>query len=227
MSTCEAQNEYDGRIGVRISAIFVIGVTALFATWFPVFAARHRGVGVPEWAFFIAKYFGSGVIIATAFIHLLAPANEALTSDCLTGPITEYDWVEGIVLMTIFVLFFVELMTMRYAKFGHSHGHDDHEPQDDLGIKPEPFTDGKTPSSHDEPDPAYEMDAGRPSTSTAHCPTTPHARGDDHLGHSRDHVDNEMSAGWTEAQKQAAGIITESYAAQMTALFILEFGVIF
>lgn len=160
-------------------------------------------------------------------MQLLAPANEALTSDCLTGPITEYDWVEGIVLMTIFVLFFVELMTMRYAKFGHSHGHDDHEPHDDLGIKPEPFTDGKTPSSHDEPDPAYEMDAGRPSTSTAQCPTTPHARGDDHLGHSRDHVDNEMSAGWTEAQKQAAGIITESYAAQMTALFILEFGVIF
>ena len=25
---------------------------------------------MPEWAFFIAKYFGSGVIIATAFIHV-------------------------------------------------------------------------------------------------------------------------------------------------------------
>jgi hypothetical protein len=30
MSTCQADNEYDGRIGVRISAIFVIGITALF-----------------------------------------------------------------------------------------------------------------------------------------------------------------------------------------------------
>ena len=38
--------------------------------WFPVYASRHKGVGVPEWAFFIAKYFGSGVIIATAFIHV-------------------------------------------------------------------------------------------------------------------------------------------------------------
>lgn len=37
---------------------------------FPVFAARNRGIGVPAWAFFIAKYFGSGVIIATAFIHV-------------------------------------------------------------------------------------------------------------------------------------------------------------
>jgi hypothetical protein len=25
---------------------------------------------VPSWAFFIAKYFGSGVIVATAFIHV-------------------------------------------------------------------------------------------------------------------------------------------------------------
>ncbi|KAG9567724.1 ZIP zinc/iron transport family, partial [Aureobasidium melanogenum] len=227
MSSCTADNHYDGRMGVRISAIFVIGVCSLFATWFPVFAARHRGVGVPDWAFFIAKYFGSGVIIATSFIHLLAPANDALTDPCLTGPITEYDWVEGIVLMTIFVLFFVELMTMRYAKFGHSHEHDDLEPQDELGIKPEPFTDGKKPEIHDHADPAYEM-PGRVSTSTAHCPTTPHARGDDHLGHARSHVDNEISAGWTEAQKQAAdSAVSESYAAQMTALFILEFGVIF
>lgn len=39
---------------------------------FPVYARRHRGMGVPEWAFFAAKYFGSGVIIATAFIHVCA-----------------------------------------------------------------------------------------------------------------------------------------------------------
>lgn len=30
MSTCTADNDYDGRMGVRISAIFVIGVCSLF-----------------------------------------------------------------------------------------------------------------------------------------------------------------------------------------------------
>jgi zinc transporter 1/2/3 len=130
--------------------------------------------------------------------------------------------------MTIFVLFFVELMTMRYAKFGHSHEHEESlENADNLGTKPEAFTDNKKVTIIDETDPAYEMAPGRVSTSTAHCPTTPHARGDDHLGHSRTHADNEMSAGWEEAQKQAGGVVSESYAAQMTALFILEFGVIF
>jgi hypothetical protein len=33
-------------------------------------AARTKRMRVPPLAFFIAKYFGSGVIIATAFIHV-------------------------------------------------------------------------------------------------------------------------------------------------------------
>ena len=142
MPTCSPGNDYDGRLGVRISAIFVILVGSLLGAWFPVFAAKHKGAGVPSWAFFVAKYFGSGVIVATAFIHLLAPANDALTNPCLTGPITEYDWVEGICLIVIFAMFFLELMTMRYAKFGHDHSHDlehghqHHKKDDDVSASP-------------------------------------------------------------------------------------------
>ncbi|KFY01998.1 hypothetical protein V490_00693, partial [Pseudogymnoascus sp. VKM F-3557] len=55
---------------------------------------------------------------------LLAPANEALTDPCLTGPITEYTWVEGIALMTIMVMFFVELLTMRYANSREAGSHE-------------------------------------------------------------------------------------------------------
>ena len=67
---CDSGNDFDGRIGLRVSSIFVILVGSFLGTWFPVFAARHRGIGVPQWAFFVAKFFGSGVIIATAFIHV-------------------------------------------------------------------------------------------------------------------------------------------------------------
>ena len=46
-----------------------------------------------------------------------------------------------------------------------------------------------------------------------------HTPGDDHLGHSREHTDHDAGEG--------KGKPVEDYAAQMTAIFILEFGVIF
>ncbi|KAI4127124.1 MAG: hypothetical protein LQ338_003366 [Usnochroma carphineum] len=197
MPSCDAGNEFDGRIGVRISAIFVILVGSLFGATSPVYAARHKGVGIPEWTFFIAKYFGSGVIIATAFIHLLAPANDALTNPCLTGPITEYDWVEGIALMTVFVLFFTELMAMRYATFDHNHAASENK------------------SEHQHSSSGIQR---KSSIGSAHAP------GEDHLGHNRHHIDhNDEDA----EDHPHGGRFIEDYAAQMTAIFILEFGVVF
>lgn len=112
--------------------------------------------------------------------------------------------------MTVFLLFFVELMTMRYAKFGHSHDHD-----------VEDVTQDKAYALTGSPDLKYQDE---PSVSTGNgneCPTNPHVPGDDHLGHARDHTDSTSATA-------VAGHKTfdpDSYAAQMTAVFILEFGV--
>ncbi|KAL9073771.1 MAG: hypothetical protein Q9157_004617 [Trypethelium eluteriae] len=216
---CATGNDFDGRIGVRVSAIFVILFGSMIGAWFPVFASRHRGIGVPEWAFFIAKYFGSGVIIATAFIHLLAPAADALTDPCLTGPITEYDWAEGICLMSVFLLFFLELITMRFARFDVHGGHaQEHSVKVEEG-RPAHLS-GQTGPYRDESEelPSKDSEAIQGRRTSSHIP------GDDHLGHMREHTGNEeLSSDWEKSD----GLIPESYAAQMTAIFILEFGVIF
>ncbi|EGP92336.1 uncharacterized protein MYCGRDRAFT_66160 [Zymoseptoria tritici IPO323] len=215
--SCDTGNAYDGRIGLRVSALFVILVGSTLGAVFPVFAARHPGVGVPEWAFFVAKYFGSGVIVATAFIHLLAPANEALTNPCLTGAITDYTWVEGIALMTIFVLFFVEIMAMRFATFGQNdHPHD-------INIE-------ENSAEHVPKELEYQDEAS--TSKEGGAPAKQHrgsfAPGNDHLGHTRDHVDagdNDKTA--EVAELGVKKFDADSYAARMTALMILEFGIIF
>ncbi|KAH9826784.1 Zinc-regulated transporter 2 [Teratosphaeria destructans] len=228
--SCEGGNDYDGRMGVRISSIFVILVGSLLGAWFPIYAAHHKGVGVPDWAFFIAKYFGSGVILATAFIHLLAPANEALTDECLTGAITDYTWVEGICLMVIFAMFVIELMTMRYAKFGHEHDTaqvrgpaQPHDPDQALVKKTDGSSEGSAADAKHQIDPKTgtinATDAAEPRKS---C-NSPYTPGEDHLSHSRGHYDSSA----VEANQAEKVFNPDSYAAQMTAIFILEFGVIF
>lgn len=63
------ENEYDGALGARISALFVIMIVSSAATFFPVIASRVKWVKVPIYVFLFARYFGAGVIIATAFIQ--------------------------------------------------------------------------------------------------------------------------------------------------------------
>lgn len=62
-------NEYNGHLGARISALFVILIVSTLATFFPVVAARVKWVRVPIYAYLFARYFGAGVIIATAFVQ--------------------------------------------------------------------------------------------------------------------------------------------------------------
>lgn len=112
--------------------------------------------------------------------------------------------------MTVFVQFFVEIMVMRYGKFGE-HEHSESTPAHAHDVE------GNSSSQQDSP-------VFKPAVETERRPSTNHAPGVDHLGHAQEHRDNtDVSSDWQEK----GGIDPEGYAAQMTAIFILEFGVIF
>ena len=107
--------------------------------------------------------------------------------------------------MTIFVLFFIELMAMRFATFpSFNHTHDDEG--------------------------AHDRGNENTRTSSSSQRYTP---GEDHLSHTREHIDlddygdppSHESATATKTDEPPHEV--EDYAAKMTAIFILEFGVIF
>ncbi|KAL0060416.1 hypothetical protein AAF712_012785 [Marasmius tenuissimus] len=108
---------------------------------------------VPKSLFEFAKYFGSGVIvrsrsfsdgkqpptslinafqIATAFIHLLAPALEAFESECLGEAWSDYPYALALCMLSIFLLFLVEVIAFRWgtaklAKLGATYDNHGHE----------------------------------------------------------------------------------------------------
>lgn len=70
--TCYLNNEgndYNGNLGARISAVFVVLVVSTAATVFPVLATKTSRIRIPFYAYLFARYFGAGVITATAFIQ--------------------------------------------------------------------------------------------------------------------------------------------------------------
>ncbi|CAK7231891.1 low-affinity Zn(2+) transporter zrt2 [Sporothrix bragantina] len=112
--------------GLRIASIFIILAGSSLGVFLPMLLARTApNSRFAKLAFFICKYFGSGVILATAFMHLLSPAVEALSDECLADLLPEYDWGHVICLISIMVMFYIELMAARFNfSFGHSHGPD-------------------------------------------------------------------------------------------------------
>jgi zinc transporter 1/2/3 len=79
-------------------------------------ATKFPSLHIPKILFIFAKFFGSGVIIATAFIHLLASSFAELGNGCLsTFWNVSYPWSAAFSMISVFGLFFVELFAMRFA----------------------------------------------------------------------------------------------------------------
>jgi solute carrier family 39 (zinc transporter), member 1/2/3 len=127
------------QLGSRVSAIFTILITATLTTFFPVVAKRVPRLGIPFYVYLFARYFGAGVIVATAFIHLLDPAYQAIgpqTCVGMSGGWAEYSWCPGIVLTAVMVMFLINLGTDRWVekKYGISSNEDVSRGQSSLQV---------------------------------------------------------------------------------------------
>ncbi|GJE90265.1 ZIP zinc/iron transport family [Phanerochaete sordida] len=114
---CGSGGGATGSTGLRIASVFIILTGSMFGALFPVLSRRTRWLAphIPKGVFDFAKYFGSGVIIATAFIHLLDPATDELGSPCLAPGWSDYPYALAIALISIFMIFIVELIAFRWG----------------------------------------------------------------------------------------------------------------
>ncbi|KAK8037873.1 Zinc-regulated transporter 2 [Apiospora phragmitis] len=113
--------EYD--LPLHVVALFLVLTFSIFGAGFPVACKKLPWLKVPEKIFFFCKHFGIGVLIATAFVHLLPTAFGSLTDPCLPDLfIKDYPPMPGVIMMgSMFCLFVVE-MWLNAKMGGHSHG---------------------------------------------------------------------------------------------------------
>lgn len=136
----QGDNEYNGSLGARISSIFVIFFVSTFLTLFPLIAKRFPNLRVPLYGYLFARYFGTGVIVATAFIHLMDPAYGNIgpnTCVGMTGNWTQYSWAPAIMLVSVFFIFLLDVISQVIVerKFGVQHNHADNEIEDAITRK--------------------------------------------------------------------------------------------
>lgn len=213
----------DKKSGLRIAAIFIILFASGLGALTPVVLARQSRVRVPKVAFFICKYIGTGVIIATAWLHLLAPAAENLGDPCLEDRLGDYPWAFAIGLWTVMVMFLVEMLAARKVDddetFVTSDPNTDLDPSMSIVAIKKAKVNGNAASqepSFDTTD--VERDAGtgdeerRSSIPGRHDDVSYPPGGQDHLAHRHEHREGDSHGNLT---------------GQLLSIFILEFGVVF
>lgn len=113
--------EYD--FPLHVAAVFIVFFASIGGCGFPVVAKKVKWMKIPPKLFFFCKHFGTGVLIATAFVHLLPTAFASLNDPCLPELFTDkYPAMPGVIMMgALFILFVVE-MWLNAKTGGHSHG---------------------------------------------------------------------------------------------------------
>ncbi|KAE8450313.1 hypothetical protein EG329_006741 [Mollisiaceae sp. DMI_Dod_QoI] len=219
-----SQNEYNGNLGARISAIFVIGFVSSAATFFPVLATRVRWLRINIYVYLFARYFGAGVIVATAFIHLLDPAySEIGPETCvgMTGGWANYAWCPAIVLTSVMIIFLMDFGAEQYVdrKYGLGHGPNVENLITDQPGQTEGAIEGQNPRSrsltHNQLHSGDQDQAMHDSIAAAQD--------------AQEISKNADNSGDSEKGKTTSEVEVEemSFRQQIAAFLILEFGVIF
>lgn len=116
---CGTGNHYLGdHFKLRIASVFVLFAASAVGAFLPLIFSISK-FRVPPWVFFMLRYIGSGVIVATAFCHLLTEGQVALGNECLGSPFTDYAFSSGIALMGVHAMFLFDVVAHRHVKHKH------------------------------------------------------------------------------------------------------------
>ncbi|OTA68737.1 Zinc/iron permease [Hypoxylon sp. EC38] len=130
--------------GLHVFALFLILSLSVLACGFPLLSRQSAHSRRAHQIVFLCQHFGTGVLIATAFVHLLPTAFLSLTDPCLPPLFTQgYPPMAGLIAMvSVLVVATVEsYLTTRGAGHSHSHTHtwdSDYEEveEDDQSVQP-------------------------------------------------------------------------------------------
>ncbi|KAF1841570.1 Zip-domain-containing protein [Cucurbitaria berberidis CBS 394.84] len=121
-ATCEngkAQPNYD--LPFHVGGLFIILFVSSTGCAFPILVLKFPRLRIPPSFLFAAKHFGTGVLIATAFVHLLPTAFLSLSNPCLSSFWTDdYTAMPGAIMLAS--IFFVTIIEMVFSPAQHMCG---------------------------------------------------------------------------------------------------------
>ncbi|CAF3489208.1 unnamed protein product [Rotaria socialis] len=119
----ELNNSYD--LTLHIVSVFVLLIISLSGAFASVGSVRVKFLRINPIIINTGKFFGSGVVLGTGFIHILPEAIQTLNSDCLPESWTAYSAYGGLFAMisalAMQLLEFLAHQRIYSRQCGHTH----------------------------------------------------------------------------------------------------------
>ncbi|KAJ2161526.1 hypothetical protein GGF46_001381 [Coemansia sp. RSA 552] len=114
---CMARGVDDWDQGLQVGGVFLILGLSFLGALLPI-GCRHLQITGLQRAFAIGKFFGAGVILATAFVHMLGAAIETLSDSCLDDRMGNFDsWPALIAMLAVLAMHLMEhVLSRRIAR---------------------------------------------------------------------------------------------------------------
>ncbi|KAL4878807.1 ZIP zinc transporter-domain-containing protein [Aspergillus karnatakaensis] len=110
-------NQYN--TSLHVGALFIILGVSTLACALPILVIRFSRLRIPPAFLFFVRHFGTGVLIATAFVHLLPTAFTLLGDRCLSGFwTTDYPAMPGAI--SLCGIFLVTMIEMVFSPVRHA-----------------------------------------------------------------------------------------------------------
>ena len=111
-ASADVGDEYNTPL--HVGALLIILAVSSLACAVPMLAAKFPVLRIPEPFFFAVRHFGTGVLLATAFVHLLPTAFISLGDPCLSSFwTTDYPAIPGAIALV--GIFFVSVIEMVFS----------------------------------------------------------------------------------------------------------------
>ncbi|KAJ2167216.1 hypothetical protein GGH16_003952 [Coemansia sp. RSA 560] len=121
---CYASGVEDWNKGLHIGAIFIVLVVAGLGVFLPVLGHFVPQLHMPRTMLTLGKHLGTGVIIATALIHMLPGGYESLNDPCIGSRMGNFSgWPGTLAIIAIFAMHLIEFVLSNHAMGKHAHSH--------------------------------------------------------------------------------------------------------
>ncbi|KAJ2848345.1 hypothetical protein IWW36_003355 [Coemansia brasiliensis] len=112
---CLAAGVEDWDEKMQVGGVFIILVVSFLGVMLPI-GFKHIGrlQQAGQQVFVVAKFFGAGVILATAFVHMLGAAIETLGDDCLEDRMGGFDsWPALLAMLAVLAMHLMDYLMSR------------------------------------------------------------------------------------------------------------------